>query len=71
MACLNALFPPNEIIDGPDDIDPVPCSSHLRDSIRFSVYEHLLSVDAFSQEKQKALEMKLFCWCDIPGYPQA
>ncbi|KAI9147664.1 hypothetical protein HJFPF1_12694 [Paramyrothecium foliicola] len=71
MACLNAMFPATNLLSSSDDIDPSPCSPGLRDSIRFSVFDHLVSTDTFSREKQKALEMKLFCWCDIPGYPQA
>lgn len=71
MARLNALFPAFHVLAGPDDIDLVPYSTGLRDSIRFSVYEHLMGADAASEQQRRSIQMKLFCWCDMPGYIQA
>ncbi|PHH89644.1 hypothetical protein CDD83_5604 [Cordyceps sp. RAO-2017] len=71
MARLNALFPALTVRCGPDDIDLAPYSTGLRDSIRFSVYEHLMSGDALSDHQQRTIQMKLFCWCDMPAYIQA
>ncbi|KAI8673473.1 hypothetical protein NCS55_00667500 [Fusarium keratoplasticum] len=71
MALLNALFPSAVFLEDQDDRDPTPYSPGLRDSIRFAVFEHLMSQDPFSQQRQQVLQMKLLCWCDIPQYPQA
>ncbi|PFH58908.1 hypothetical protein XA68_13057 [Ophiocordyceps unilateralis] len=71
MARLNALFPSSVILCGPDDFDIAPYSVGLRDSIRFSVFEHLMSDDMASAAQQRSIHMKLFCWCDMPGYNQA
>ncbi|KPM38435.1 hypothetical protein AK830_g8137 [Neonectria ditissima] len=71
MARLNALFPPVVFLQDEYDLDPTPHSAGLRDSIRFSVFEHLMSNDPFSEQRQQTIRMKLLCWCDIPGYPQA
>ncbi|RCI11745.1 hypothetical protein L249_7610 [Ophiocordyceps polyrhachis-furcata BCC 54312] len=71
MARLNALFPASTILRGTDDFEIAPYSVGLRDSIRFSVFEHLLSGEASSVHQQRAIHMKLFCWCDMPGYNQA
>ncbi|KAF4963749.1 hypothetical protein FZEAL_10918 [Fusarium zealandicum] len=71
MARLNALFPSVVFLGDEYDIDPTPYSPGLRDSIRFSVFEHLMSEDPFSQQRQQVIQMKLLCWCDIPGYSQA
>ncbi|KAM6527955.1 hypothetical protein FALCPG4_008987 [Fusarium falciforme] len=71
MALLNALFPPAVFLEDQDDRDPTPYSPGLRDSIRFAVFEHLMSQDPFSQQRQQVIQMKLLCWCDIPQYPQA
>ncbi|KAF7562373.1 hypothetical protein G7046_g1732 [Stylonectria norvegica] len=71
MARLNALFPSTVLLEDDDDIDPSSCSPGLRDSIRFSVFEHLMSGDPFSEKQQKMIQLKLLCWCDIPDYARA
>ncbi|POR35528.1 Uncharacterized protein TPAR_04232 [Tolypocladium paradoxum] len=71
MARFNSLFPAFTILADSDDVDLIPYSTGLRDSVRFSVYEHLMSDDPASVQAQRAIHMKLFCWCDIPGYVQA
>ncbi|RDA93054.1 hypothetical protein CP533_0701 [Ophiocordyceps camponoti-saundersi (nom. inval.)] len=71
MARLNALFPASTILRGTDDFEIAPYSVGLRDSIRFSVFEHLMSGEASSVHQQRSIHMKLFCWCDMPGYNQA
>ncbi|KAF5676314.1 hypothetical protein FHETE_2194 [Fusarium heterosporum] len=71
MALLNALVPSTVSLEDKDDTDPTPYSSGLRDSIRFSIFEHLMSEDPFSSKRQEIIEVKLCCWCDVPGYPQA
>ncbi|KAF4967532.1 hypothetical protein FSARC_4917 [Fusarium sarcochroum] len=71
MALLNALVPPVVFLTGEDDVDPTPHSPGLRDSVRFSVFEHLMSKDPFSKQRQEIIQMKLRCWCDVPGYPRA
>ncbi|KOS17723.1 hypothetical protein ESCO_002753 [Escovopsis weberi] len=71
MARLNALFPTAAFSEGPDAMDTNPYSVGLRDSIRFSVYEHLMSDDPFSAKASEAIHVKLFMWCDIPNYTKA
>ncbi|KAF4986616.1 hypothetical protein FGRMN_10752 [Fusarium graminum] len=71
MALLNALVPSAVSLEDKDDIYPTPYSSGLRDSVRFSVFEHLMSEDPFSSKRQETIEVKLRCWCDVPGYPRA
>ncbi|KAJ4269630.1 hypothetical protein NW762_001298 [Fusarium torreyae] len=71
MALLNALVPPVILLADEDDVDPTPHSPGLRDSVRFSVFEHLMSKDSFSKQRQEIIQMKLRCWCDVPGYPRA
>lgn len=71
MARLNALFPATALLEDDYDIDPTPHSPGLRDSIRFTVFEHLMSADPFSERQQQTIRMKLRCWCDAPGYDQA
>ncbi|KAF7550407.1 hypothetical protein G7Z17_g5744 [Cylindrodendrum hubeiense] len=71
MARLNALFPPVVFLQDEDDIDPTPHSAGLRDSIRFSVFEHLMGSETLYEQRQQMIRMKLLGWCDIPGYAQA
>ncbi|KAH6997208.1 hypothetical protein EDB80DRAFT_585506 [Ilyonectria destructans] len=71
MARLNALFPPVVFLQDEDDVDPTPHSAGLRDSIRFSVFEHLMGSEPISEQRQQMIQMKLLGWCDIPGYGQA
>lgn len=71
MALLNALFPSAVFLKDEDDRDPTPYSPNLRDSIRFAVFEHLMSQDPFSEQRQQVVQTKLLCWCDIPQYPEA
>ncbi|KAF4589240.1 hypothetical protein GQ602_003129 [Ophiocordyceps camponoti-floridani] len=68
MARLNALFPASTILVGDDDMPVAPYSVGLRDSIRFSVFEHVMNQRAAAH---RDIRMKLFCWCDMPGYNQA
>lgn len=71
MARLNALFPAVVLLGDEDDFDPSPYSPGLRDSIRFSVFEHLVGRDPNSEKQQQLIQMKLLSWCNIPGYDQA
>ncbi|KAF5017013.1 hypothetical protein F66182_11129, partial [Fusarium sp. NRRL 66182] len=71
MALLNALVPPVVFLEDENDVDPTPHSSGLRDSVRFSIYQHLMSDNPFSRQRQEIIQMKLRCWCDVPGYPRA
>ncbi|KYK54714.1 hypothetical protein DCS_06674 [Drechmeria coniospora] len=71
MARLNALFPPFAISEAFGDGHLIPCSNGLRDSLRFSIYEHLMGDAPLSDARQRAVSIKVFAWCDIPGYPQA
>lgn len=71
VARLNALFPSSVFLEDEEDFDPSPYSPGLRDSIRFSVFEHLMGDNPFSDQHQQMIRMKLLCWCDIPGYLQA
>lgn len=71
MARLNSMFPAVTLVDSTDDFDLSPCSPALRDSIRFTVYESLMSNNTPGPQQQQAIKMRLLCWCDIPGYPQA
>jgi len=71
MGMLNALVPSDVFLEDEDDVDPTPHSPSLRDSIRFSVFEHLMSESPFSPQLQEIVKMKLSSWCEVPGYPQA
>ncbi|PNY23446.1 Uncharacterized protein TCAP_06621, partial [Tolypocladium capitatum] len=71
MARFNSLFPAFTFVADSEDVDLIPYSTGLRDSVRFSVFEHLMSDNPASEQAQRAIHMKLFCWCDIPGYVQA
>ncbi|KAM0345389.1 hypothetical protein ACHAPU_006552, partial [Fusarium lateritium] len=71
IALLNALVPSAVLLGDKDDTDPTPYSPGLRDSVRFSIFEHLMSEDSFSSKRQEIIEVKLRCWCDVPGYPRA
>ncbi|CAM1509133.1 Fc.00g028720.m01.CDS01 [Cosmosporella sp. VM-42] len=71
MARLNALFPASVFLEDDEDFDPSPYSPGLRDSIRFSVFEHLMGETPFAEQQQQMIRVKLLCWCDIPGYPDA
>ncbi|KAF4994502.1 hypothetical protein FDECE_13100 [Fusarium decemcellulare] len=70
MARVNALFPPVVLLEDIDDVDPTPHSPGLRDSIRFSIFEHLMSENPFSPQQQQVIKMKLLGWCGIPEYPK-
>ncbi|KAG8670133.1 hypothetical protein FPOAC2_09475 [Fusarium poae] len=70
MALLNALVPSAVFMGDTDDVDPTPHSSGVRDSVRFSVFEHLISKDCFTQERQEVIQMKLRCWCDTSSYAE-
>ncbi|VUC25450.1 unnamed protein product [Clonostachys rosea] len=71
MALLNSLFPAVVFLEDSEDSDPSPYTPGLRDSIRFSIYEHLIGEDPFSPAEKKALEIRLLGWCDIPSYEQS
>jgi serine/arginine repetitive matrix protein 2 len=71
MALLNALFPAFVYLEDIEDIDPSPYSDGLRESIRFSIFDHLMSRDPFSQEQQQAIQTRLLSWCDMPNYAKA
>ncbi|CVK98149.1 uncharacterized protein FPRN_10606 [Fusarium proliferatum] len=70
MGMFNALMPSDVFLEDEDDVDPTPHSPGLRDSVRFSVFEHLMS-DPFSPQQQEVIKMKLSGWCEVTGYPQA
>lgn len=71
MALLNALFPSAVHLEDSEDFDPSPYSAGLRDSIRFSIYEHLMGQNPPCEEQQEGIQLKLLCWCDIPDYDQS
>ncbi|KAF9777570.1 hypothetical protein IL306_004367 [Fusarium sp. DS 682] len=71
MGVLNALVPSEVFLENEDDIDPTPHSKSLRDSVRFSVFEHLMSDNPFSHQRQEIIQMKLYGWCDAHEYPRA
>ncbi|KAF5613432.1 uncharacterized protein FSUBG_640 [Fusarium subglutinans] len=71
MGMFNALVPSDVFLEDEDDVDPTPHSPGLRDSVRFSVFEHLMSDHPFSPQQQEVIKMKLSGWCEVPGYPQA
>ncbi|EWG52899.1 hypothetical protein FVEG_11486 [Fusarium verticillioides 7600] len=71
MGIFNALVPSDVFLEDEDDVDPTPHSPGLRDSVRFSVFEHLMSDQPFSPQQQEIIKMKLSGWCEVPGYPQA
>ncbi|PHH79579.1 hypothetical protein CDD82_2300 [Ophiocordyceps australis] len=71
MARLNAFFPPTAILAGYEDRDLAPYSVALRDTIRFTVYEHIMTGNSASEQQRQAIQMKLFCWCNVPGYAKS
>ncbi|KAG5809278.1 hypothetical protein H9Q74_005662 [Fusarium xylarioides] len=71
MGMFNALVPSDVFLEDEDDVDPTPHSPGLRDSVRFSVFEHLMSDHPFSPQHQEIIKMKLSGWCEVSGYPQA
>ncbi|KAK5995492.1 hypothetical protein PT974_03900 [Cladobotryum mycophilum] len=71
MARLNALFPTVTVLERPDSVDISPCSIGLRESIRFSVYEHIMSNNPSGPKELRDIHMKLFMWCDIPSYAKS
>ncbi|KAJ3519523.1 hypothetical protein NM208_g14094 [Fusarium decemcellulare] len=62
--------PPVVLLEDIDDVDPTPHSPGLRDSIRFSIFEHLMSENPLSPQQQQVIKMKLLGWCGIPEYPK-
>lgn len=71
MARLNALFPAKIALHNQEDFDLAPYSQGLRDSIRFSVFQHLMSDSICSKQQQDSIRMRILNWCDIPRYSQA
>lgn len=69
MARLNALFPPFPIPAESGHVDLTPYSPGLKESIRFSIYEHVMSEN--SNVKRESLQTRLFSRCNLPGYTQA
>lgn len=68
MALINALFPSFVHLEDSEDFDPTPYTMGLRESIRFTLYEHLLSEDPFSQKQFRTIKVKLTSWCNVPSY---
>ncbi|EGX91812.1 hypothetical protein CCM_05969 [Cordyceps militaris CM01] len=71
LAKLNALFPPIAAANLDTILPLAPYSEGLRESIRFSVYEHLMCGHANDVTKWLALQTRLFSWCNMPGYTEA
>lgn len=71
MARLNSLFPALVYLQGSKDFILSPISAGLRDTVRFCVYQFLVSNDPFGEQQQAAIQMKLFAWCNLPGYARA
>ena len=68
MALLNSLFPSVTHLGDVVDVAPSPCSAGLCESIRFTIFRHILSPDAFSADKLEEIRIKLFSWCGMPAY---
>ena len=71
MARLNSLFPAEQMIQKDLPLESAICSPGLRDCIRFSVYEHLMTSYSCSQRNRNSLSKKLNSWCDIAEYTEA
>ncbi|EJP69870.1 uncharacterized protein BBA_00739 [Beauveria bassiana ARSEF 2860] len=71
MAKLNALFPPIAAAKLDSAAPLAPYSDGLRESIRFSVYEHLMRGNATDMTEWRALQTRLYSWCNMPGYAEA
>lgn len=65
------MFPPDMIFQDEDDIDLTPHSVGLRDSIRFSVYEHVMGDKLHNPKAFHAIQTRLLSWCNLPGYTSA
>jgi hypothetical protein len=71
MALLNSLFPSVVHLEDGDDIDPSPYSFGLRESIRFTIFRHILSADAFCIGELEEIRVKFISWCDVPDYERS
>lgn len=71
MAKLNALFPPMAAANLDLALPLSPYSEGLRENIRFCIYEHLMRGQNSDLEKFRALQTRLYSWCNIPGYAEA
>ncbi|OAA49784.1 hypothetical protein BBO_01419 [Beauveria brongniartii RCEF 3172] len=71
MAKLNALFPPIAAAKLDSAAPLAPYSDGLRESIRFSVYEHLMRGNAIDMTEWRAFQTRLYSWCNMPGYAEA
>lgn len=71
MAKLNALFPPIAAANLDSGLSLAPYSEGLRENIRFCVYEHLMRGNTNDMTKWRALQTRLFSWCNMPGYAEA
>ncbi|KAJ6786851.1 hypothetical protein PWT90_06200 [Aphanocladium album] len=71
MAKLNALFPPIAAANLDSALPLAPYSEGLRENIRFCVYEHLMRGNTNDMTKWRALQTRLFSWCNMPGYAEA
>lgn len=65
------MFPPDPILEGEEDFDLAPLSAGLRDSIRFSIFEHIMGDKWHTPQQFQAIKMRLMSWCDLPEYKQA
>ncbi|KAI6780775.1 uncharacterized protein J7T54_001083 [Emericellopsis cladophorae] len=68
MALLNSLFSSVTHLEDGVDVAPSPCSAGLCESIRFTIFRHILSPDAFSADKLEEIRIKLVSWCGLPDY---
>jgi serine/arginine repetitive matrix protein 2 len=71
IAKLNALFPPIAAAKLDSAAPLAPYSDGLRESIRFSVYEHLMRGNVIDMTEWRAFQTRLFSWCNMPGYAEA
>lgn len=71
MAKLNALFPPVAAANLDTALPLAPYSEGLRENIRFCIYEHLMRGNTGDMQEWRALQTRLFSWCNMPGYAEA
>ncbi|KAK0382642.1 hypothetical protein NLU13_9948 [Sarocladium strictum] len=71
LACLNTMFPSLLPLESDDDINPDPCTPGLRESIRLTLFNHLLDAKWASLQQQKVLQTRLVEWCGTPRYDEA
>jgi hypothetical protein len=71
LACLNTLFPAFLPLEDDQDIDPDPCTTGLRESIRLTVFDSLREEPWLVPEKQAGVRIRLLGWCGVPQYQKA